>query len=91
MATASSIQLVIGLDLYFVRKVRGPPFNGSEEMQYEGVRLMTFKDWPKWGAVWPTVLAKAGFFYTKKDGRPSGLFLLQRSTEDLGSGRLTHG
>ena len=65
MATAASIQLVIGMDVYFVRKVKGPPFKGHEEMQYEGIRLITFKDWPSWGAVWPTLLAKAGFFYTK--------------------------
>ena len=50
---------------YFKRINDGPPFKANEEMQYEAVRLMTFKDWPKWGAVWPTVLAKAGFFYTK--------------------------
>ena len=51
--------------MYFVRKVRGPQFKGHEEMQYEGIRLITFKDWPGWGSVWPTLLAKAGFFYTK--------------------------
>ena len=50
---------------YFKREVRGPPFTGNEEMQYEGIRLITFKDWPSWGAVWPTLLAKARFFYTK--------------------------
>ena len=65
MATAASIQLVIGMDVYFGRKVKGPPFKRHEEMQYEGIRLTTFKDWPSWGSVWPTLLAKAGFFYTK--------------------------
>ena len=50
---------------YFQRQVNGPPFRGNEEMQYEGVRLNTFKDWPNWAAVWPTLLARAGFYYTK--------------------------
>ena len=65
MATAAAAQRETGMDLYFVRKVKGPPFKGPEEMQYEGVRLTTFKDWPRWGSVWPTLLAKAGFYYTK--------------------------
>ena len=34
-------------------------------MQYEAVRLKSFKDWPNWAAVWPTLLARAGFYYTK--------------------------
>ena len=33
-------------------------------MQFEGVRLSTFKDWPNWAAVWPTLLARSGFYYT---------------------------
>ena len=53
------------MEPYFKRIIEGPPLKANEKMQYEGVRLMTFKDWPRWGAVWPTVLAKAGFFYTK--------------------------
>ena len=65
MATAVYVQLEGSMHMYFVRKVRGPQFKGHEEMQYEGIRLITFKDWPGWGAVWPTLLAKAGFFYTK--------------------------
>ena len=56
---------VLRMDAYFVRLVKGPAFRQNEEMQYEGVRLTTFKDWPGWGSVWPTVLAKAGFFYKK--------------------------
>ena len=49
---------------YFKREIRGPPFQGNEEMRYGGVRLKTYKNWPKWGAVWPTLLARAGFYYT---------------------------
>ena len=49
---------------YFMRLVKGPPFRRHEEMQYEGVRLNTFKNWPNWAAVWPTVLARAGFYCT---------------------------
>ena len=32
-------------------------------MQYEGKRLGTFKNWPQWAGVWPTLLARAGFYY----------------------------
>ena len=50
---------------YFKRLGKGPPFRGNEEMQYEAVRLKSFKDWPNWAAVWPTLLTRAGFYYTK--------------------------
>ncbi|KAI0238859.1 Baculoviral IAP repeat-containing protein 1e [Lamellibrachia satsuma] len=53
------------MDLYFKRLVNGPPFRRNEEMRYEGVRLITFNHWPNWAAVWPTQLARAGFYYTK--------------------------
>ena len=36
-------------------------------MQYEGVRLNTFKKWPNWATVRPTVLARAGFYFTGKE------------------------
>ncbi|KAK2182415.1 hypothetical protein NP493_354g00014 [Ridgeia piscesae] len=55
----------VSVDPYLPRTVKGHPFKPCEEMKYEGIRLTTFKDWPGWGSVWPTVLAKAGFFYTK--------------------------
>ena len=62
---AASREIPARMDPYFEQKVKGHQFKPCEEMKYEGVRLTTFKDWPRWGAVWPTVLAKAGFFYTK--------------------------
>ena len=64
-ATADSTQTEPRMDTYFSRRIKGPPFERKEEMQYEGVRLETFKNWPNWAAVWPTLLAKAGFYYTK--------------------------
>ncbi|KAK2159126.1 hypothetical protein NP493_1745g00011 [Ridgeia piscesae] len=33
-------------------------------MHYESLRLNTFKTWPNWAAAWPTILVKAGFYYT---------------------------
>ena len=65
MATVASTRCEEGMHHYIVRLVKGPPFKGNEEMQYEGVRLKTFNNWPNWAAVWPTLLAKAGFYYTK--------------------------
>ena len=66
MAAATARRTIkLTMEPYFKRIIEGPPLKANEKMQYEGVRLMTFKDWPRWGAVWPTVLAKAGFFYTK--------------------------
>ena len=64
-AVAASRGTPARMDPYFKQKVKGPPFKPCEEMKYEGVRLTTFKDWPRWGSVWPTLLARAGFFYTK--------------------------
>ena len=64
MATAALTRCEQGMHHYVVRLVKGPPFKGNEEMLYEGVRLKTFNDWPNWAAVWPTLLAKAGFYYT---------------------------
>ena len=64
-AEAASKGIPARMDPYFEQKVKGEPCKPGEEMKYEGVRLTTFKDWPRWGSVWPTVLAKAGFFYTK--------------------------
>ena len=62
-AVAASRETPARMDPFFEQK--GHPFKPCEEMKYEGIRLTTFKDWPGWGSVWPTVLAKAGFFYTK--------------------------
>ena len=56
---------VSGMDAYFERLVKGPPFADNDEMRYEGVRLKTYTEWPSWGAVWPTLLARAGFYYTR--------------------------
>ena len=64
-AVAASRETPARMDPFFEQKVKGHPFKPCEEMKYEGIRLTTFKDWPSWGPVWPTVLAKAGFFYTK--------------------------
>ncbi|KAK2159260.1 hypothetical protein NP493_1730g00016 [Ridgeia piscesae] len=33
-------------------------------MHCETLRLNTFKTWPNWAAAWPTLLVKAGFYYT---------------------------
>ncbi|KAI0227463.1 E3 ubiquitin-protein ligase XIAP [Lamellibrachia satsuma] len=64
MATTASTRSEQGMHHYVVRLIKRPPFKGNEEMQYEGVRLKTFNNWPNWAAVWPTLLAKAGFYYT---------------------------
>ena len=63
MATAVA-SFKISMDPYFKILVKGIPFKGNEEMKYEGIRLKAFKDWPNWAAVWPTLLARAGFYYT---------------------------
>ena len=52
------------MEIYCRRKVAGPPFKDGEEMKFEGVRVTTFIDWPKRAKMWPTRLAKAGFYYT---------------------------
>ena len=64
LSTAATTVSKSGMDAYFERLVKGPSFNDNEEMKYEGVRLKTFTEWPSWGAVWPTLLARAGFHYT---------------------------
>ena len=48
----------------FNRLVNGPPHNKNDEMRCETQRLNTFKTWPNWAAAWPTLLVKAGFYYT---------------------------
>ena len=52
------------MEIYSRRKVAGPPFEEGEEMKYEGVRVTTFNVWPRRAKMWPTRLAKAGFYYT---------------------------
>ena len=63
MATAM-VSSSMRMGPYITRLVKGPRFRRNEEMQYEGVRLNTFKNWPNWAAVWLTVLARAGFYCT---------------------------
>ena len=48
---------------YFHRIMNGPAFRPGEEMKYEAIRLASFKQWPHWSPVQPTLLARAGFYY----------------------------
>ena len=35
-----------------------------DSMRFESVRLATFSNWPSWATASPTLLARAGFYYT---------------------------
>lgn len=52
------------MESYFHRSLSGPAFEGHEEKKYEFCRYGSFKDWPSECPIFPSVLAKAGFFYT---------------------------
>ena len=52
---------------YFDRVMNGPPFKPGEEMQYEAIRLASFKDWPSSAPVQGSRLARAGFYYTSHE------------------------
>lgn len=53
------------LEQYFSQKFSGQSLSEKEEMKYEWLRLQSFQDWPAWAIPFPSVLAKAGFSYSK--------------------------
>ena len=54
----------LGRGPHFNRLMNGPPYNQNDMMHYESLRLNTFNTWPNWAAAWPSLLVKAGFYYT---------------------------
>ena len=52
------------MDSYFNRSLSGPPFERDEEKKYEFCRYGSFKDWPSECPIFPSGLAKVGFYST---------------------------
>ena len=52
------------MESYFNRSLSGPPFERDEEKKYEYCRYVSFKDWPSECPIFPSDLARAGFYAT---------------------------
>ncbi|WAR06732.1 BIR7A-like protein [Mya arenaria] len=52
------------MNVYFERKIKGPPFQGNEDKKFEFCRLASFKEWPTESPVFAIRLSKAGFYHT---------------------------
>ena len=52
------------MESYFNRSLSGPPFERDEEKKYEFCRYVSFKDWPSECPIFPSGLARAGFYST---------------------------
>ncbi|XP_064615418.1 E3 ubiquitin-protein ligase XIAP-like isoform X2 [Liolophura sinensis] len=53
------------LEQYFSQKFNNTALSEKEEMKYEWLRLQSFQNWPTRAIPFPSVLAKAGFLYSK--------------------------
>ena len=53
-----------GLDFSIIKQMAGDHIDIKEQMAFEGNRLLSFKTWPSNANANPTLLAKAGFYYS---------------------------
>ncbi|XP_013401491.1 baculoviral IAP repeat-containing protein 7-B [Lingula anatina] len=69
MASSGDNVNSLSLNSYFERLQNGLPFAPGEEMQYEALRVSSFKNWPVTAPVGATRLARAGFYYSGEGDR----------------------